>query len=259
MIKNPVKTRWAQGLPVLQGWLSVGNPFTAEIMAAQGYDTLCIDLQHGALGYSEFLPMMQAARASGVGLGARVPWNDPAEIMRVLDAGVLTVICPMISTAAQAEGFVHALRYPPRGGRSFGPTRATYALDGVTPAEANSEMVGFAMIETAEAMDNLEAIAAVDGLDGLYIGPADLSLALGQGAYAPGFDREEPEMVTAIQRILAVAKANGKRAGLHCATPEYAAKAVSWGFDLVTVSADARLLSAAAAQSVGRFRELTEE
>ncbi len=259
MIRNPLKARWAQGKPAVQGWLSIGNPFTAEIMAAQGYDTLCLDLQHGAFDYSELLPMLQAARASGVGLGARVPWLDAAAIMRVLDAGALTVICPMVSTAEEAEQFARCLRYPPLGARSFGPTRASFGLDGFSVDEANAEVVGLAMIETAQAMENLDAIAAVEGIDGLYIGPADLSLALGQGRFAPGFDREEPEMVDAIKTVLAACKANGKRAGLHCASPEYAAKAVGWGFDLCTVGSDARLLSAAASTSVARFRDLTEK
>lgn len=257
MIRNKVKELWSQGKPVLHGWLSIGNPFTAEIMAAQGYDAISIDLQHGALDYSAALPMFQAMRASGVALGARVPWLDPAAIMKVLDAGALNVICPMINTAAEAAAFVSYLRYPPLGSRSFGPTRAAFALGDGIAAEANDQVVALAMIETKEAMENLDAIAATPGLDGLYIGPADLTFALHQGRLAPGFDREEPEMIEAIRHILAVAKANGKRAALHCGTPEYAARAIGWGFDLCTVSGDSRLLAGAAAASVKKFRDLT--
>ena len=257
MIRNSVKDLWEQGKPVLNGWLSVGNPFTAEIMAAQGYDLLTVDVQHGALDYSALLPMYQAMRASGVALGARVPWLDPASIMKVLDAGALNVICPMVSTAAQAAEFVSYLRYPPDGQRSFGPTRASYALNGNIAAESNGQIVALAMIETREGFDNLEAIAATPGLDALYIGPADLTLALTDGRLPPGFDREEPEMVEAIRDILETAHKHGKRAALHCGTSDYAAKAIGWGFDLCTVSGDARLLAAAAKSSVGRFRELT--
>ena len=257
MIRNSVKDLWEQGKPVLNGWLSVGNPFTAEIMAAQGYDLLTVDVQHGALDYSALLPMYQAMRASGVALGARVPWLDPASIMKVLDAGALNVICPMVSTAEQAAEFVSYLRYPPDGQRSFGPTRASYALNGNIAAESNGQIVALAMIETREGFDNLEAIASTPGLDALYIGPADLTLALANGRLPPGFDREEPEMVEAIRHILETAHKHGKRAALHCGTSDYAAKAIGWGFDLCTVSGDARLLAAAAKSSVGRFRELT--
>jgi 4-hydroxy-2-oxoheptanedioate aldolase len=114
MVKNKIKKLWSEGKPVLHGWLSIGNPFTAEIMAAQGYDAISIDVQHGAIDYSAALPMFQAMSASGVSLGARVPWLDPAIIMKMLDAGALNVICPMVNTAEQAATFVSCLRYPPR-------------------------------------------------------------------------------------------------------------------------------------------------
>lgn len=257
MIRNRLKELWALGKPSLNGWLSIGNPFSAEIMAAQGYDSLSIDVQHGALDYSAALPMLQAMRASGVVPMARVPWLEPGIIMKVLDAGAFGVICPMVNTAEQAADFVSYLRYPPAGQRSFGPTRANISAGANYAAEANGEIVGFAMIETATAMANLEAIAATPGLDGLYIGPADLSFSLSEGRLAPGFDREEPDMIAALHEILGACKRNGIRAALHCGTPEYAAKAIGWGFDMTTVSGDTRLLAAAAAASVQRFRDLT--
>ena len=125
MIKNKLKQLWAEGRPTINGWLSIGNPFTAEIMAAQGYDSVTIDVQHGALDYSSVLPMFQAMRASGVVPMARVPWLEPGIIMKVLDAGAYGVICPMVNTPEQAAEFVSYLRYPPLGQRSFGPTRAS--------------------------------------------------------------------------------------------------------------------------------------
>lgn len=256
-MKNKVKALWAEGKPVLHGWLSVGNPFTAEIMAAQGYDALTVDMQHGALDYSHLLPMFQAMRGSDVALGARVPWLDPAWIMKALDAGALNIICPMIGTPEQAAEFVSYLHYPPKGQRSWGPTRAAFAMPGYSP-EVNEQVVGFAMIETLEGMENVEAIARTPGLDALYIGPADLTLGVTNGRLGPGFDREEQEMIDAKKRVLDAAKKAGKRAALHCGTPEYAARAIEWGFDLCTVSGDARLLAAAAGHSVKRFRELTD-
>ncbi|MGY4752549.1 HpcH/HpaI aldolase family protein [Pannonibacter sp. Q-1] len=257
MIKNKLKQIWSEGRPTINGWLSIGNPFTAEIMAAQGYDSITIDVQHGALDYSMLLPMFQAMRASGVVPMARVPWREPGIIMKALDAGAMGIICPMVNTAEQAAEFVSFLRYPPMGQRSFGPTRASFAHGGIYGLDANDEILAFAMIETADGMANLDAIAATPGLDGIYVGPADLTLGLAQGRLAPGFDREEPEMIEALQRIVAACKKVGIRAALHCGTADYAARAIKWGFDMTTVSGDSRLLAAAAQASVARFRELT--
>lgn len=259
MIKNKVKQLWSEGKPALHGWLSIGNPFVAEIMAAQDYDAISIDWQHGALDYSDILPMFQAMRASGVTIGARVPWLDPAAIMKAMDAGAMQIICPMINTAEQAAEFVSYLRYPPTGQRSFGPTRAVYAQGGNIHAEANNEIIGWAMVETKEAMGNLDAIASTPGLDGIYVGPADLTFSLCDGKYAPAFDRQEPEMIEALQTIVRSCHKHGIKAALHCGTAEYAARAIGWGYDMTTVSGDARLLAAAAAASVKTFREAVAE
>jgi 4-hydroxy-2-oxoheptanedioate aldolase len=257
MIKNKLKQIWAEGRPTINGWLSIGNAFTAEIMAAQGYDSVSIDIQHGALDYSAVLPMFQAMRASGVVPMARVPWLEPGIIMKALDAGAYGIICPMVNTGAQAAEFVSYLRYPPSGQRSFGPTRVSFAAGSNYAGEANDEILAFAMVETKQAMDNLDEIAATPGLDGIYVGPADLTLSLTEGRLSPGFDREEPEIIDALHRIVAACKANGIIAALHCGTADYAARAIDWGFNMTTVAGDSRLLAAAAAASVGRFRELT--
>lgn len=256
MFTNKLKQQWAGGRPAINGWLSIGNAFTAEIMAAQGYDSVTIDAQHGALDYGAVLPMLQAMRASGVTPMVRVPWREPGAIMKALDAGAQGIICPMVNSADEAAEFVSYMRYPPHGQRSFGPTRAAVAYGGYGVA-ANDEVLALAMIETQQGIDNLDAIAATPGLDGIYIGPADLTLGTQEGRLAPGFDREEPEMIELIQRILAACKARGIRACLHCGTPDYAAKAIGWGFDLTTVSGDSRLLAAAAAASVATWRDLT--
>lgn len=258
MIPNGLKARWAAGQPTINGWCSIGNPFTAEIMAAQGFDSITIDMQHGALDYSNLLSMFQAMRASGATLMARVPWNEPGIIMKALDAGAYGIICPMVNSAEEAARFVSYLRYPPLGQRSFGPTRVSFAAGANYAGEANDNMLAFAMIETAEGMANLDAIAATPGLDGIYVGPADLTLSLTQGRLAPGFDREEPEMIAALQTIVAACKKNGIRAALHCGTPAYAARAIGWGFDMTTVGGDSRFLAAAAAAAVAGFRTLTE-
>jgi 4-hydroxy-2-oxoheptanedioate aldolase len=258
MIANKLKALWAGGRPTINGWCSIGNPFTAEIMAAQGFDSITIDMQHGALDYAALLPMFQAMRASGAVLMARVPWLEPGIIMKALDAGAYGIICPMVNTAEDAARFVSYMRYPPLGQRSFGPTRVSFAAGANYAGEANANMLAFAMIETADGMANLDAIAATPGLDGIYVGPADLTLSLTQGRLPPGFDREEPEMIAALQTIVAACKKNGIRAALHCGTPDYAARAIRWGFDMTTVGGDSRFLAAAAGTAVAGFRKLTE-
>ena len=259
MIANTLKTKWAGGSTTLNGWLSIGDPFVAEIMAAQGYDSLTVDLQHGFLDYGQARGMLQALRAGGVVPLARVPWLDPGIIMKLLDAGAYGIICPMVNTRDQAAALVEAMRYPPDGSRSFGPTRVNFAAGPGYAAEANAHMLAIAMIETAEAVENVEAICATPGLDGVYIGPADLTLGVTNGRLKPGFDREEPEMIETIKRILAAAHGAGIRAALHCGTPDYAARAIGWGFDMVTVANDVRLLAGAAGASVARLRTLLGE
>lgn len=255
MFDDRLRRVWAEGGCAVNGWLSIGNAFSAEIMAAQGFDSLTIDLQHGLLDHGDAVPMLQAIRASGVTPLVRVPWLEPGAIMKALDAGAHGVICPMVNSGAEARAFVSCLRYPPDGTRSFGPTRAGLVAGPGYAAAANAGVLAFAMIETAAAMENLDEIAATPGLDGLYIGPADLTLGLTAGRLAPGFDREEPEMIAAIQRVRKAAGDAGIRVGLHCGGPDYAARAAGWGFDLVTLSNDVRILAAAASGCVAALRE----
>ncbi|MBB2200688.1 HpcH/HpaI aldolase family protein [Gluconacetobacter tumulisoli] len=254
--RNPIRRIWAEGHAVLNGWLSMDSPFSAEIMASAGYDSVTIDIQHGAVDYNGMLPMLQAMRASGVATMARASWLDPGAIMKILDAGAWGVICPMINTRAEAERLVSCVRYPPKGNRSFGPTRANFALGSDYADFADDEVVCLAMVETAEAMANLDEIVRTPGLDGVYVGPADLTFGLTGRRYRTGFDREEPEMIEAIQRVIAAAHGAGIRLGLHNGTAAYAAKGVSWGADLVTVSNDVRLLAQGAQHSVAEFRKL---
>lgn len=255
MRQNRIRSNWADGRPVVNGWLGIDCPFTAEIMAEQGYDALTIDLQHGPIGFAGAVAMLQAMRASAVAALVRVPRLDPAALMRVLDAGADGVICPMIDTPAQAEQLVASVRYPPLGIRSFGPMRAALAAGPAYGEGADAAVLCFAMIETAAGVENLDAIAATPGLDGLYVGPADLTLALTGRRLPAGFDREEEEMVRVIRHILDRAHAAGIRAGLHTGSAAYALRAVEWGFDLVTISSDVRLLAGAARASVDAFRK----
>ena len=259
MIKNNVKTKWKNKEVVLNSFLSIPNTFTAEIMSEQGYDALTIDYQHGMISFSDLFTMLQSIRSSGVTPICRVSGLDHAVISKVMDAGALGIICPMINNKKQAEQLVQDCKYPPVGIRSFGPTRANISVSSNYFNESNEGTFCLAMIETQEAFDNLEDIASTPGLDGLYIGTADLTIGLNQGKLRPGFDRTEPEMIEAKKKILEIAHKHEKVACLHCGTPEYAAKATNWGFDLVTITNDVRLLSGAASAHVKKFKELTNQ
>jgi len=179
MRENKLRTIWKQGGCVINGWLSVPSSFSAEVMAHTGWDSLCIDTQHGMIDFQTAFSMMQAISTTGVTPIVRVPWNEPAAIMKCLDAGAFGVICPMINTRADAERLVATCRYPPAGFRSCGPTRAALYGGGDYQAKANETIVVFAMIETAEAVANLDSILSTPGLDAIFIGPNDLAISMG--------------------------------------------------------------------------------
>lgn len=235
----------------INAWLSIANTFTAEIMSRQDFDSVTIDLQHGLVDYQAALTMLQAMSQSDVTPMARVPWLEPGIIMKLLDAGALGIICPMVNNRADAEAFVGACNYVPDGYRSSGPTRAIIAYGADYHFKANKTIVKLAMIETMEALANVDEVAATPGLTGLYIGPSDLSVCLG---LPPGLDRTEPEALDAIDTILAAAKGAGIKAGIHCLEPAYAKDMLAKGFDLVTVSNDVRMYAAAAANVVKKMR-----
>ncbi|WP_428249769.1 HpcH/HpaI aldolase family protein [Ferrovibrio sp.] len=251
-LRNPLRRLWETGGMALNGWIALPSPLAAEAMARAGWNSLTIDLQHGTADYADLLSILPVIEKAGIAPLVRVPWLDEAAIMRALDAGALGIIAPMIQTAADARRLVDACLYPPLGARSFGPIRARLAHgDGYTVAAANAEILAFAMIETRQAVANLDAILAVPGLGGIYIGPADLALSHG---LAPGFDRAEPEMLDLLDHILARCKAAGLPCALHCGQPAYAARMASRGFALLTVGSDARFIEAGAHAAVAEFR-----
>ncbi len=252
MRPNTLKQVWARGDAVVNGWLSIPSAFSAEVMAHQGFDSLTVDMQHGVVDYQVAVTMLQAISTTPVIPLARVPWNDPAHLMKILDAGVYGVICPMINTAAEAEALVGACKYPPRGHRSWGPVRAALYAGADYGDRANDELVVMAMIETAEALKNLDEILRVPGLDAVYVGPSDLSLALG---VKPRMDHTEPPVLDAQRRILEACRRHGVVAGIHNISAAYAAKMIAEGFQFVTLASDARFLAAKAAEEVAVARK----
>ncbi len=252
MRENRVRSIWRSGGVALNGWLHVPSPFAAETMAHSGYDSLTIDLQHGPSDMGGVIPMLQAISTTDAVPFARANWNDPGTIMKLLDAGCYGVICPMIEGRGDAEAFVGACRYPPEGYRSYGPFRANLYGGPDYASGANETVVTMAMIETREALEDLDGILAVPGLDAIFVGPSDLGQALGHG---PGMDREEPEMVEAIGRIVASAREKGLGAGIFTGSTEYAARMIDEGFNFVNVSSDVRLMAEAASAAVSALRE----
>ena len=252
MRENTLRKIWARGEAVVNGWLSIPSSFSAEVMAHQGFDSLTVDMQHGVVDYQTAVTMLQAISTTPAIPLARVPWNDPALLMKILDAGVYGVICPMINTKAQAEALVAACKYAPRGYRSWGPVRASIYAGADYGDHANDDLIVMPMIETAEALKNLDDILSVDGVDAIYVGPSDLSLAMG---LKPRLDQTDPPVVEAQKKIVAACKRHNVVAGIHNATAAYALKMIAEGYQFVTLASDSRFMAAKAAEEVGVVRK----
>ncbi len=250
---NRLKQLWEDGKPAINGWLAIPSGFSAEVMAQGGWDSVTVDLQHGVQDYQTMVACFQAMQSHPVLPMVRVPWNEPGIVGKVLDAGAYGVICPMINTKAEAEAFVSYCRYPPAGKRSNGPIRAgIYGVGTTYQSTANQEVLCLPMIETQEAVDNLDAILDVPGIDAVYIGPSDLGFSMG---LIPVLDREEPVIMDIYKKILDATKKRGLRACVHCLTPAYAKRMIAMGFNLVTLGNDSGLLLGAARAAVKATRE----
>ncbi|WP_435945723.1 HpcH/HpaI aldolase family protein [Dryocola sp. BD586] len=245
---NPLKRKNG---PIINGWLALACGYSAEIVGHQGYDCVTVDMQHGMIDFASALTMLQALSSTPALPLARVNSNEPAQIMRLLDAGAWGIICPMISTAQQAEQFVAACRYPPLGNRSYGPARALLYGGKDYPQHANEEILTLAMIETREGLQNLDAILATDGLDGIFIGPNDLSLTLTGSASA---ESQHPEMLAAIELALSRCRVHDKLAGIFCTSGEAAANRLAQGFHFVTPANDVMQLGRAARAAIALTR-----
>ena len=228
------------------------SSFSAEVMAHQGWDTLTIDLQHGVIDYAQMVTMLQAISSTPTVPVVRVPWLEPGIVMKALDAGAYGLICPMISTREQAQRLVSYTHYAPQGERSFGPVRASLYGGADYATEANKTVVVFAMIETAQALDKLDDILSVEGLDAIYVGPSDLSLALG---CKPVFDDVDPKVAQALDHIVERARAHGVMAGVHNGRPDVALARIAKGYRFVTVSSDARMLAAGSQDLLSAMRK----
>lgn len=249
-----LRARWARGETTTNCWLMIPQPFVAEVASRAGFDSLCIDLQHGLVDFDGVTGMLQATSAAGKPTIVRVPWNEPSILMRVLDMGAAGVIVPLVETAEEAARAVAACYYPPQGNRSYGPSRAAVVVPDYFQ-RAKDGLLIFVMIETRKALENLDGILDTPGLTGVYVGPADLSLSLG---FPPEMDSGRPEHQTAIRRIIEACHQRGLVVGLHSYGPQFAAVAAGWGVDFVTIATDANTLRIELGRRVEEFAGLVE-
>jgi len=247
MRRNAIKAKMLRGETTTNGWCAFGSPYSAELLGHAGFDSVTVDLQHGMFDFAQAVPMLQALSATPAVPVVRVPWNDTAVIMHLLDAGAYGVICPMINNRKEAERLVAACRYAPTGMRSYGPARGLLYGGPDYFDHANDEIVVFAMIETLEGINNLDEILATPGLDGVYVGPNDLALVLGA---RPGTDLTDQRCISAIAHILARAKAHNKFAGIFCASGAVGAIRRKQGFELVTLTHEGSYITQAAKAAI---------
>ena len=237
---NKIKEIWAQGGTAISGWLSIPSGYAAEVMAKAGYDALTVDMQHGVQDYQSLVACYQAISAQGPAPMVRVPWREPGIIGKVLDAGAVGVICPMVNTPQEAKELVSYIRYPPIGARSHGPIRVgAYGEAGSYYQTANTDMICMPMIETETAVNNIDAIIDVAGVDAVYVGPGDLGFSIG---LPPRIDREEPEILKFYERILRACERRGIYAGLHNSSPAYAIRMMEMGFRFLVLGSDSGVL-----------------
>jgi len=235
--------------PAIGGWCVIPGSFTAEIMASAGFDWVCVDVQHGLIGYQEMLVMLQAVAVVGVPSIVRVPWNDPGWIMKALDAGAAGVIVPMVNSPAEAAAAVGACRYPPDGYRSWGPTRASLGVPDYSPELANRSVICAVMVETVAALEQLAEIVSVPGVDAVFIGPSDFALSMGFGPRT-----DEPEHRRLLEGVPAVCRDHGVVAGIACGSAELLARWRQAGYTMLAAPSDLVTLRRATAEVLDSVR-----
>ncbi|MGH2461700.1 MAG: HpcH/HpaI aldolase family protein [Chloroflexota bacterium] len=252
MRENRVKALWRENKPVAVGWLGSADGYVVETMAHAGFDALVVDMQHGmAIGPDRAAAAFQVISATDTVPFVRVPWNDPIPVQYAIDAGAYGVIVPMVNSREEAMKAVGACRYPPLGYRSNGANRVRFYAGSDYFSQANQQVACLVMIETVEAIERLEEIASVPGLDGFYIGPSDLAISLG---LAPRLAHPEARHAAASQQGLAAARRHGLTAGLHCTGPEEGRRRFAQGFNFNAIGGDVGYVAAGARATLETFR-----
>ena len=251
-MSDPLRRRLAAGEVALNAWVTFPGVAAATILASAGFDGVTVDLQHGEHTEAGLGEAAEAIERAGAVPLARIAWNDPASVMRALDLGARGLICPMVNSAEEAESFVRYCRYPPRGARSYGPVRSAFGVGPEQTEAANDAVLAFAQIETAEGWANVEGICSTEGLDGVYVGPADLSLTLGLGGFA---DLASTEMREALSRVVEACSSGQITSGIHApASIESAVEMARIGFRFIGAAGDRELLAGSAAETLERVR-----
>lgn len=248
---NSLKRRLLGSRKAFGSWLHLAHPAATEAMASAGYDFLFIDNEHGPGSLDDTLLQLQVLAATDVAPVVRVPWNDPIYLKRVLDIGATSIMIPMIETAEQAKAAVAACRYPPRGVRGFGPWREMGRGSDLAEygRRAHEELLIIGQIESVEAVGNIDEIAAVDGLDLLYIGPNDLSGSVGRFR-----EFDHPDVIGAIDRAFAGIKRANKPAGIVPFGSRTTADLFQSGYAMLAAATDIALMRGAAGAEVAAYR-----
>jgi len=250
MKKNTVKEKLVAGKPSVGTWLSLASPISAEYMAHAGFDWLVVDTEHSPIGFETTVQCFQVICTTDTIPMARVAWNDPMLMKRLLDAGAMGLVVPMVNSAEEAEKAVKSMKYPPEGFRSLGGGRAgLYGSDYMS--WANDEIAVIVQIEHIDAVNKADEILSVKGVDACFIGPNDLAGSMG---LKPDIHCRHPEHEKAVMRVLETAKKVGKPAGIHCVTVEAVNRRIDQGFQFIAMSSDAGLLRESAARVVSEIR-----
>ena len=245
---NPVTDKLRSGQPAVGTWLTLCSPMAAESMAQVGWDWLVVDVEHSPVGFETMVHCFRAAQLGGAVPMARVPWNDTIWIQRTLDAGALGLVVPMVNSPEDARGVVSNMRYATKGQRSFGSSRVSAYIDAEYRTWADDQLAVIVMIETIQAVEQAEAILAVDGVVGCFIGPNDLALSMGlsQKDMGPGTEHE-----AAMLEVLAAAKKTGKAAGKHCYNAAEVSLRIRQGFQFLALLSDGAFMNQAAQREFG--------
>lgn len=246
--------RLRSGSPLLTAWCGIAEPSVAGLLAREDFDAVVLDMQHGSMDFADGLKALPLIAAAGKPALVRLPVGDFASASRFLDAGYSGMIAPMINHAEDARRFASFMKFPPVGERSWGAYGAI-SLSGLQPGEylrqANDLTVAFAMVETREALSNIDDILAVPGIDGVFVGPSDLSIALSQGS---SLDPAGAEVEKALDHVLSRVKAAGKVSAIFAASGARAGELVRKGFDMVSIGSDMSMLRAGAQASLAAAR-----
>jgi 4-hydroxy-2-oxoheptanedioate aldolase len=250
-MSGELRALWDAGGVTVGAWCVIPSTFSAELLGRSGVDWVCIDTQHGLIGYDRMVPMLQALSGTGTPALVRVRWNEPAEIMKALDAGAQGVVVPMVNSPQEARAAAGACRYPPDGYRSWGPVRAALGVDGFSPATANQAVICAIMIETADGLARVDEILSVPGIDAVYVGPNDMAVTHGM---PPDSDARDPRHRGLIRGVLEACIRHGVVPGIHCGSVETAAAWREEGFRMLNVNSDAVFLRQGAQAVAGALR-----